>query len=160
MDQPVDSSKEKLKMEDIIKFAAKNTKSKYSFNQVYLSIIKELTLPDSIVLQIGNTLFLIHRSEKNPRYAMMRGLNADTPQNYMSNSEQFAKIAYNKYNIDVIVSQYTDPALNNIFAYVGRNKPQDMGFNIRKLPNDAGFEATAKLGPPRGQMTAQPQGNI
>jgi len=155
MEQLVDSNQQKLKMDEIIKIAAKNTKSKYTFNQVYLSIMKELTMAGSIVIQLGNTIFLVHRSEKNPRYAMMRGLNADTPQNYLKNSEEFAQIAYQKYNIDVIVSQYTDPTLNNIFAYVGRNKPQDMGFNIRKLPNDEGFEATAKLGPLRGPVTAE-----
>lgn len=160
MAQLVDSNQKKLGLDEIIKIAAQNTKSEYTFNQVYVSILKELTLPDSIVIQIGNTLFLTHRSKQDPHYAWMRALNADTGQNYLSNAEKYADMAYNQYNIDVIVSDYDDPTLNNIFAYVGRNKPQNMGFNITRGPNGKGFRATAKLGIPRGDQQAQPQGNI
>lgn len=165
----IDSNERRLTLQDVIKIAAQNTKSEYSFHQVYLSIMKELTMADSIVIQIGNTVFLTHRSKQSPRYAWMRALNADTAQNYMVSAEKYAKMIYDKYGIDVIVSDYEDPALNNIFAYVGRNKPQNMGFNITKGPNGKGFRATAKLGPPRGafqpqeaqqQQPMQPQGNI
>lgn len=150
MDQLVDSNQQKLALQDVIKIAAKNTKSKYTFNQVFLSIMKELTLPDSIVIQLGNTVFLMHRSKKDPYYAAMRALNADTAQNYLDNSEKFAKMAYDKYKIDVIVSHYEDPTLNKIFEYVGRNKPAGMGFNIVKAKDGKSFMATAKLGPFRG----------
>lgn len=153
MDQLVDSKQQKLKMEDIVKIAAKNTKSKYTFNQVYLSIVKELTLPDSIVIQIGNTLFLLHRSKKDPYYAAMRALNADTAQNYLDNSQEFAKMAYDKYSIDVIVSHYEDPALNKIFQYIASKKPANMGYNIVKSEDGKSFIATAKLGPFRGAQS-------
>lgn len=160
MSQMIDSKERRLTLQDIVKIAAENTKSKYSFNQVYLSIMKELTLKNSIIIQIGNTVFITHRSPKNPRYALMRALNADTARNYLENAENYAKQIYDKYGIDVIVSQYTDPALNKIFAYVGRNKPANMGYNIKKT-TDGGFQATAKLGPPRGAFEQQPQqGNI
>lgn len=158
--QMTDSKQQKLDMQNIIKIAAQNTKSKYSFTQVYVSILKELTMPDSIVIQIGNSVFITHRSKEDPNYAWMRALNADTAQNYLENAEQYAKMLYDTYNIDVIVSDYEDPTLNNIFAYVGRNKPQNMGFNIQKLPDGKGFRATAKLGPLREEGQAQPQGNV
>lgn len=158
MDQLVDSNSQKLNLEEIVKIAAANTKSEYSFNQVFLAIMKELTMPGSIVVQIGNTVFIMHRAEKNPFYAAMRALNADTAQNYLTNSEQFAKMAYDKYNVDVIVSQYTDPTLNKIFEYIARNKPANMGYNIVKAKDGKSFLATAKLGPLRGK--AQPEGNI
>lgn len=158
MEQLVDSNSKKLGLEEIVKIAAANTKSEYSFNQVFMSIMKELTLKGSIVIQIGNTIYVMHRASKNPYYAVMRALNADTAQNYLTNSEQFAKMAYDKYNVDVIVSQYTDPTLNKIFEYVGRNKPANMGFNIVKAKDGKSFLATAKLGPPRGET--QPKGNI
>ena len=160
MAQLVDSNQKKLSLEEVIKIAAENTKSEYSFNQVYVSILKELSLTDSIVMQLGNTVFLTHRSKEHPNYAWMRALNADTAQNYMASAEQYADMIYNKYNIDVIVSDYDDATLNNIFAYVGRNNPENMGFNITKGPNGKGFRATAKLGPLREQQPAQPQGNI
>lgn len=170
MSQLVDSTKQKLTIKPIVEIAAKNTKSKYSFNQVFLALMKELTMPDSILMQIGNTIFITHRSEKDPRYALMRALNADTAQNYMTSAEQYAKIIYDHYGIDVIVSQYDDQALNKIFAYVGRNKPANMGFNIvRGKGEGSKYIATAKLGPPRGAFNPeqlpqskpqQPQGNI
>lgn len=157
----IDSNERRLTLQDIVKIAAQNTKSEYSFEQVYLSIMKELTMADSIVIQIGNTVFLTHRSKESPRYAWMRALNADTGQNYLTNAEKYAKMIYDKYGVDVIVSNYEDATLNNIFAYVGRNKPANMGYNIVKDPKGKGFMATAKLGPPRGAFEPQqPQGNI
>lgn len=155
MAQLVDSNQTKLDMQKVIEIAAQNVKSEYTFNQVFVSILKELTLPNSIVMQIGNTVFISHRSKKSPRYAYMRALNADTAQNYLTNCEQYADLAYNKYGIDVIVSQYSDPILNQIFAYVGRNKPANMGYNIVKSPDGKEFVATAKLGPLRDEQ----QGN-
>lgn len=149
MDQLVDSKQEKLQLQDIVRIAAKNTKSKYNFNQVFLSIMKELTMKGSIVIQLGNTIFVIHRAE-DPSVGYFRALNADTAQNYMDNAEQFAKIAYNKYHLDTIVSDYTDPSITNIFEYVGRNKPADMGFKIQKSTDGETYRAIAKLGPPRG----------
>lgn len=149
MDQLVDSKQQKLGMEEIIKIAAKNTKTEYSFNQVFLSIMKELTMQGSVVIQIGNTIFVIHRTQ-DPRTGYFRALNADTAQNYMSNAEEFAKMAYDKYNLDTIVSDYTDPTISNIFAYVGRNKPAEMGYKIQKSKDGKTFRAIAKLGPARG----------
>lgn len=161
MSEMIDSNQRRLTMQDVIKIAAENTKSEYSFNQVYVSIMKELTMKDSIVIQIGNTVFVMHRSPKSPRYAFMRALNADTAQNYLENCEKYAKMAYDKYGIDVIVSQYTDPTLNKIFSFVGRNKPAGMGYHIVKSPDGKQFMATAKLGPERGAFEQQqPQGNV
>lgn len=147
MGQLTDSNQEKLSMQQIIEFAAANTKSEYTKEQVYGSILKELTMEGSAVLQIGNTVFLVHRSTQDPTIAMMRALNADTPQNYLDHCEEFAQRMYNEYKIDTIVSEYTDPTLNNIFAYVGRNKPAGMGYKIDKLADGKTFRAVAKLGP-------------
>ena len=147
MDQLTDSKQQKLSMQQIIEFAAAHTKSEYSKEQVVGAILKELTMPGSAVIQLGNTIFLVHRSEKDPTIAMMRALNADTPQNYLESCEKFAGMMYKDYKIDTIVSEYTDPTLNNIFAYVGRNKPAGMGYKIDKLADGKTFRAVAKLGP-------------
>ena len=147
MAQLVDSNQQKLSMEEIIKIAAQNTKEEYTPEQVLGAIYKELTMPNSVVIQLGNTIFLVHRDASDPTIAMMRALNADTGQNYLEHCEEFAGMMYNKYRVDTIVSEYTDPTLNNIFAYVGRNKPADMGYKIDKLADGKTFRATAKLGP-------------
>lgn len=150
MAQIVDSKQQKLGLQEIVKIAAQNTESEYTPEQVMGALLKELTMPNSIVVQIGNTAFVAHRTEKDPTVAMMRGLNADTPQNYMENSEEFAKVAYNSYKIDTIVSDFTDPSLINIFAYVGRNKPKDMGYQVQKSKDGKMYRVTAKLGPDLG----------
>lgn len=161
MSEMIDSNQRMLTLQDIVKIAAENTKSEYSFNQVYLSIIKELSMADSIIIKIGNTVFLMHRSKTHPRTALMRALNADTGQNFLTNCEKYAQMAYDKYGIDIIVSHYTDPTLNNIFAYIARNKPANMGYNIVKTKGGKEFMATAKLGIPRGAFQPQqPKGNI
>lgn len=147
MAQLVDSNQQKLSMQEVINIAVENSKETYTKEQVFGAILKELTMPGSLVMQLGNTIFLVHRSEKDPTIAMMRALNADTGQNYLNHCEEFADTAYNKYKIDTIVSDYTDPTLNNIFAYVGRNKPAGMGYKIDKLADGKTFRAVAKLGP-------------
>ena len=147
MAQLVDSNQKKLSMQEIVDIAVQNTKSEYTKEQVLGSIYKELTKAGSLVVQLGNTIFMVHRVEQNPSIALMRALNADTAQKYLENAEQFAKMAYNDYQIDTIVSQYTDPALSKIFAYVGRNKPAGMGYKIDKLADGKTFRAVAKLGP-------------
>ena len=149
MAQLVNSDQKKLSMQEIIDIAAEMTKSEYAKEQVLGSIYKELTMPGSIVAQIGNTIFMVHRVEKNPGIALMRALNADVAQKYLDNSEEFAKMAYNDYHIDTIVSQYTDPALSKIFAYVGRNKPKNMGYMVHKMPDGKTYQAVANLGPAR-----------
>lgn len=146
MEQMIDSKKTKLEMTAIISIAAKNTKSKYSYYQVYGSILKELTMPRSIIMQLGNTVFIMHRTEQDPTVAVMRALNADTAQNFLDSCEKFAQLAYNEYKIDTIVSFYEDKTLNNVFAYVGRNQPANMGYQIATL-EDGSFRATARLGP-------------
>lgn len=149
MVQLVDSKQQKLDMQKIIEIAAKNTKSKFSFPQVHGTILKELTMKGSLIIQIGNTLFIAHRTQSDPTTAVMRALNADTGQNFLESSEKFAKMAYNEYQIDTIVSYYEDETLNNIFAYVGRDKPADMGYQIDTL-QDGSYRAIAKLGPELG----------
>lgn len=147
MAQVIDSKKKKLSLQEIVQISAANTESEYTPEQVMGAFLKELTMPGSIVMQIGNTLFVAHRSEQDPKVAMMRGLNADTPQNYMENSEEFAKTAYKDYKIQTIVSDFTDPALAKIFAYVGRNKPKDMGYKLQRSADGKTYRAIAKLGP-------------
>lgn len=153
MAQLVDSNQKKLSMEEIIKIAAQNTKADYTPEQIMGAIYKELTMPASIIIQIGNTIFMVHRAPNKPSTALMRALNADTAQKYLDNSEQFAKMVYQDYGIDTIVSQYTDPAISKVFAYVGRNKPKNMGYAVHKLPDGKTYQAVAKLGPPKKANT-------
>lgn len=150
MAQLVDSKQQKLSMEAIIKIAAQNTKADYSPEQIMGSIYKELTMNGSIVVQIGNTVFLMHRSDKDPTVAFMRALNADAAQNYLDNSVKFADEVYNTYKIDTIVTEFNDPTIINVFAYIGKMNPKDRGYTVQKSKDGKTYRITAKVGPELG----------
>lgn len=144
----VDSKQQKLQMQEIVKISVEETKSQYDPKAAFLSIIKETTLPDTKVLQIGNTLFIVHNTEE-PRHAIFRALNADTAQNYLQNSVEFTDRAYNELGLDLITTRFEDPTLLSIFKYIGKDQPVNMGYQAKKLGDGKTFEVTVKLGKER-----------
>ena len=140
----VDSNKTKLPMAKVVENAAKDMKSPYPANAVFLSIIKEATMPSAMVIQKGNTVFIAHDCKK--RILAFRALNCDTAQNYLNSSQTFATDMY-KNGFDYMITQFTDPTLLKIFKYVGRDKPKDMGYQVKK--NKDTYTVTVKLGKPR-----------
>lgn len=140
----VDSKKTKLPMPEVIKNAAQDMKSPYPANVVFLSIIKEATLPSAKIIQKGNTVFIVHDCKK--RIAAFRALNCDTAENYLNHSKQYATDMY-KIGFDYMVTQFTDPTLLKIFKFVGKNKPKNMGYQVRKSEDT--YTVTVQLGMPR-----------
>jgi hypothetical protein len=150
----VDSKKKKLPTEDIILQATRETKSQYTPDQVLASILVEAQEDDSIMMREGNTLFLVHKAKG--RTAFFRALNADTANNYLNNSVVFAKAMY-AAGFDVMVTEFEDPTLLNIFKYVEKNRNKInpdvngkavMGFATQKTTN-GGYRVTVVLGPKR-----------
>jgi hypothetical protein len=145
----VNSKQHILKPAQIIEIAAEETKEKASLKEVKTLLLKEFSLPGSWKCQEGNTIFIVHTSKK-PRYGVFRAINADTAQNYLENSKEFAKAAY-EVGYDVLITQFTDPAILQIFKAISRNPVQDkMGYVAQKLEHDAGYQVTLMLGPQRG----------
>jgi hypothetical protein len=141
----VDSKQQKLQMQDIVKTSVEETESKYDPKTAFLAIIKETTLPDTDVLQIGNTLFIVHGTEE-PRHGFFRALNADTAQNYLDNSLEFTKKAYDELGYDVLTTQFEDPTLLNIFKYIGKDQPANMGYMVQKSEDGKTHQVTVTLG--------------
>ena len=79
----VDSKKKMLEPPEIILEAVKQTKSKYSPDQVLASVMSEVHDTGAILMREGNTLFVVHAAKD--RTALFRALNADTAQNYLKN---------------------------------------------------------------------------
>jgi hypothetical protein len=140
----VDSNKTKLPMAEVIKNAAQDMKSSYPANVVFVSIMKEATEPTATITQRGNTVFIVHNCKK--RIAAFRALNCDTAENYLKASKVFAADMY-KVGYDYMVTQFTDPTLLKIFKYVGKDKPKNMGYQVKK--NKDTYTVTVKLGKPR-----------
>ena len=140
-----DSKKKELSVEAILMIAAQQTKSRYSAQQVYASLVKEMNMEGTSVYREGNTLFIMHHAKG--RIGVFRALNADTARNYLDNSYTFIQDAY-KMGFDILVSDFEEPTIMNIFKGISRNPPQEgMGYRAEKTKR--GFRVTVKLGPAR-----------
>ena len=140
-----DSKKKKLSSEAVLMIAAQQTKSKYSAEQVYAALVKEMNMEGTSTYREGNTVFLMHHAKG--RIGTFRALNADTARNYLDNSYQFIQDAY-KMGFDILVSDFEDPTIMNIFKGISRNPPQE-GMGYRAERTERGFRVTVKLGPAR-----------
>ena len=140
-----DSKKKELSVEAVLLIAAQQTKSKYSAEQVYASLVKEMNMEGTSTYREGNTVFLMHHAKG--RIGTFRALNADTARNYLDNSYQFIQDAY-KMGFDILVSDFEDPTIMNIFKGISRNPPQE-GMGYRAERTERGFRVTVKLGPAR-----------
>ena len=140
-----DSKKKELSSEAVLMIAAQQTKSKYSAEQVYAALVKEMNMEGTSTYREGNTVFLMHHAKG--RIGTFRALNADTARNYLDNSYQFIQDAY-KMGFDILVSDFEDPTIMNIFKGISRNPPQE-GMGYRAEKTERGFRVTVKLGPAR-----------
>ena len=158
----VDSKERELDGQEILLEAAKQIKdNRYTPDQILASLIKESREKDTILMRQGNTLFIVHEGKN--RTALFRALNADIPQNYLENSVMFSKAMY-MAGFDVMVTEFNDPSLLNIFKYVQKNRNQvnpdkdgkpTMGYAVQKMQKDGrpGYRVTVVLGPKReGQI--------
>jgi hypothetical protein len=65
----------------------------------------------------------------------------------IQNSQVFMRAAY-KAGFDVLVTQFTEPSLMNIFRVIGKAQPEGMGYGMQRT-DDNGFQVTLRLGPSR-----------
>ena len=142
----VDSKKKLLDPPEIILEATKQTKSKYSPDQVLAAVTAEAHESGAILMRQGNTLFIVHPGKD--RTALFRALNADTANNYLNNSVDYAKAMY-MAGFDVMVTVFEDPTLLSIFKYIGKGKPKDMGYSAEFFKDQGLYQVTVKLGKPR-----------
>jgi len=143
----VDSKKKQLSQDAIVMIAAQETKSPHPASTVYAALVKEMNMPGTSLVRDGNTLFVIHVGQG--RTGVFRALNADTARNYLENSYAFIQGAY-KMGFDVLVSEFEDPTIFNIFKAISRNPPQEgMGYKAERTKK--GFRVTVKLGPKRAE---------
>jgi hypothetical protein len=143
----VDSKKKQLSEDAIVMIAAQETKSQHPASTVYAALVKEMNMPGTSLVRDGNTLFIIHVGQG--RTGIFRALNADTARNYLENSYAFIQGAY-KMGFDVLVSEFEDPTIFNIFKAISRNPPQE-GMGYRAERTKKGFRVTVKLGPKRAE---------
>lgn len=138
----VDSKTRKLSADQIVEIAAQETKSQYTPEQVLGAIKKEFAMPHVWSVRNGNTIFVCHKTAPGTGY--FRALNADTAQNYVRNATAFCKAAYNK-GFDVLVTQFADPSVLNVFRAISKNPPnKDMGYAAQQ--KNGMYQVTVSLG--------------
>jgi hypothetical protein len=149
----IDSRHQELSNEEIVQIAAQNTGSQYSPEQVLAALLAETRAPETLTLRQGNTLFVIHRSKKDPSVAVFRALNADTAPNYLENSFIFTE-TMKSMGFRAMVSTFYDPTILNIFKYISRNPPfPGMGYKVQRT-KDNGFYVTVNLGSQPGGLAS------
>ena len=142
----VDSSKKKLSKDEIVAIAAKETGGKYTPEQIKASLMAEVSEMDGLLMQEGNTLFILHKAPKDPMVCLFRAINGDTLPNYLKNSLHFTK-AMGLMGFKYIVTEFEDKALLNIFKYVRRNQPfRKMGYAVQKSKDEKHYRVTIDLG--------------
>lgn len=146
----IDSKQQELTDSQIITQAAMETKSPYSSAVVLGMFDKEMRMPNAVAVRYGNTIFVVHQGKTNKRRGTFRALNADTAQNYLNAGRQFVIEAY-KAGYDVLVTEFFDESILNIFRTISKNPPNpDMGYRAMKKQNGE-FRVVLQLGTPRGE---------
>lgn len=146
--QLVDSREQMLDLGELLKVAAENTQSEYPMEFVYATFVKEVQMPGSKFYRYGNTVYVVHGSEKEPSKGTFRALNADTAANFAASGFAFVVDAY-KAGFDTLVTQFRDQSLINIFRNVSKNPPNPgMGYNVTMLA-DGQYQVALQLGQKR-----------
>lgn len=142
---PVDSRRQQLNSERIIEVAAANAQTGRPMKQVKEMLLIEFALPNVWKLQIGNTIFIVHRASKSSGY--FRAINADTAPNFLQNIKAFMQAAY-QVGFDVVVTQTNDKELMNLVRVLFRTPPPRTGYVVQRT-KDGGSQLIIKLGPSR-----------
>jgi len=142
----VDSKHQQLSKDEIVAIAAKETGGKYTAEQVKASLMAEVADAGALVMQQGNTLFVLHRVPERPEAVVFRAINADTTPNYLKNCLTFTKAA-GMMGLKYLITVFDDASLLNIFKYVKRNQPfKNMGYAVQKSQDGKQYKVTVNLG--------------
>jgi hypothetical protein len=130
----VDSRRQKLNSAEIVTIALENTRSPYPVNKALPAILTEMSQPNTDVKQMGNTMFVLHKGDNGQ--GVFKALNADIPQNFLDNSRKYVVYAKQNLGMNVLVTEFQDPAISTLFHVIARNPPmENMGFQEFKTSN-------------------------
>lgn len=84
----VDSREQKLRGPDVIVLSVEELAPEHLRDKILAMIAKESTLPDTDMVQFGNTVFITH-IKKDKTKAWGRAFNVDTAKNFVANGFRF-----------------------------------------------------------------------
>ena len=142
----VDSKKQKLNIGQIIPIFLKNTGQAQNPAVMIPAILSELSQPTVKTRQIGNTVFELITSKQGHEQAFFKAFNADTGDNFVENSKQFVVWARRVMGLKILVTEFKDPALVQLFKVISMNPPMpNMGYKVFKT-NGGSIRIVLNLG--------------
>jgi len=126
MSTVIDSKVTQLEPAQIItEFAGNYNSTEYPTEVVLASIMKEITMPDTDLVQFGNTAFIGHRGKGKDKHKMVgRGLTVDTAQNFVSAGFKFFD-HLKELGITNYITQYDGPMYDKAFEVWKRQADKD-----------------------------------
>jgi hypothetical protein len=126
---PIDSKKQKLNTGQVITLWLKDNPQKYPPEVVLPAILKELSLPNAQVKQLGNTVFEVLMGEGDA--AFFKAFNVDTGANFVANSKKFCVWARNTLGLHTLVTQFADQRIETVFRHIAAKPPMEgMGYQV------------------------------
>ena len=130
----VDSKEQELNPGEIISIFLKSTQQPHPPQVMMPAIMEELNQPNVEVKQIGNTLFEVITGKGDQ--AFFKSFNADTGPNFVDNSKQFVVWARKVLGLKILVTEFQDPALKQLFKIISMNPPMPgMGYKAYNTKN-------------------------
>lgn len=142
---PVDSQEKELNSGQIIMMWLKDNPNQPHPPEVMMSgIMKELSEPGVEMKQFGNTLFEVMPGKDGQGF--FKAFNADTGQNFVENSKMFVVWAKNVLGMRLLVTEFQDERLLQLFKIISMNPPMPgMGYSAYQT-KDGGYRIVLNLG--------------
>lgn len=130
----VDSNERKLNSGEIILIFLNTTQQPHPPQVMMPAILQELNQPGVETKQIGNTMFEVMTGKGDQ--AFFKAFNADTGPNFIENSKKFCVWARNVLGLRILVTEFNDPALKQLFKIISMNPPMaGMGYKAYNTSN-------------------------
>lgn len=127
--ETVDSKQQELNIGEIVTVFLRNNPQQYPIEVVLPAILKELSEPNVQVKQFGNTIFEVMTGDGDK--AFFKAFNADTGPNFVENSKLFCVWAKNMLGLKVLVTEFDDPAIEQVFKIIAAKPPMPgMGYQV------------------------------
>lgn len=130
----VDSNEKKLNTGQILLTFLGTTEQPHPANVMMPAILEELNQPNVKTKQIGNTLFEVITGDGDQ--AFFKAFNADVGPNFVENSKMFVVWARKVLGLKLLVTEFNDPALKQLFKIISMNPPMPgMGYKAYNTAN-------------------------
>jgi hypothetical protein len=141
----VDSKQKKLNSFEIISISLANTGSKYQPEVAMPAILEEFKQPDTEFVRLGNTIYILHKGKGGKGF--FKAYNADVPRNFLDNSRKFCVIAFRKFKMDYLVTEFQGQGIERLFYAISKNPPMPgMGYKVFKGQKTGTTRIVLKLG--------------